>query len=208
MNIPVTIQSFHFAGNTVQLYVPTNEWIQQQFEKEDNSATAPYWAQVWPAAKALCEVIASQPALVQDKKVLEIAAGLGLPSLVAAQFAKEVIASDYIKNAVELIKRSADHNAIKNIQCRVIDWNKPDKKLKPDVLLLSDINYESKSFDALYNMLAAFINKGTTVLLSTPQRLVAKAFMNRLQPWCRQTHNIEVIHKQEAILTSVWLLEK
>lgn len=208
MNIPATIHPFHFANSTVQLYIPSNEWIQEQFEKDDNNSPAPYWAQVWPAAKALCEVIAAQPQLVQNKKVLELAAGLGLPSLLAAQFAKEVTVSDYMEDAVELTKRSADYNTIKNIKCRVIDWNKLDKKLNPDVLLLSDINYEPGSFDTLYNVLTAFINRGTTVLLSTPQRLVAKSFMNRLQPWCRQTHHIEITNKEEAILTSVWLLQK
>ena len=208
MNIPATIQTFRFANNTVQLYVPSNEWIQEQFEKDNDNAPAPYWAQVWPAAKALCEVIAAQPQLVQNKKVLELAAGLGLPSLLAAQVAKEVTASDYIQDAVELIKRSVEYNKIKNMKCGVMDWNKLDKKLHPDVLLLSDINYDPKSFDALYKVLAEFINQGTTVLLSTPQRLVAKSFMNRLQPWCMQTHSIEIKHKEEAILTSVWLLEK
>lgn len=208
MTIPATIQTFHFASNTVQLYVPSAEWLQQQFEKTDENASAPYWAQIWPAAKALCEVIAAQPQLVTNKKVLEIAAGLGLPSLLTAQFAKEVTASDYIEDAVKMIQRSAEYNGIKNIQCCVMDWNKPDKKIQPDVLLVSDINYDPKSFDTLYRVLTAYIQQGTTVLLSTPQRLVAKSFMNRLQPWCRQTHHIEIKHNKEAILTSVWLLEK
>jgi predicted nicotinamide N-methyase len=208
MNIPATIQSFRFANNTVQLYVPSSEWVQEQFEKEGSNAPAPYWAQVWPAAKALCEVIASQPQLVQDKTVLEIAAGLGLPSLLAAQFAKEVTASDYMEDAVQLIQRSATYNKIKNIQCRVMDWNTPDRKIAPGVLLLSDISYEPESFDTLYHVLASFLNEGTTILLSTPQRLVAKSFMSRLQPWCRQTHNIEIIHNEAAIPTSVWLLQQ
>ena len=206
MQIPATIQTFHFASTTVHAYVPSNKWMQKQFEKEDTKAAVPYWAQVWPAAKALCEVIAAEPSLVKNKKVLELAAGLGLPSLLAAQFAKEVIASDYIEDAVEMMNRSAAYNRLNNLQCGVIDWNNVSKKLNPDVLLLSDINYDPKDFDTLYKVLEHFIQKGSTVLLSTPQRLAAKSFIERLQHWCIKTYNIEIIHKSETVFTSVWVL--
>lgn len=204
MSIPSTIQTFHFANTTVQAYVPLMEWLQQQ-SMPGNSAV-PYWAQVWPAAMALCEVIANEPALVKDKDVLEIAAGLALPSLLAAQFAKQAVATDHIEEAVELIKLSVDHNGLQNLQCCIMDWNKPDKKLKPDVLLLSDINYEPASFDVLYNLLVSYIEQDTTILLSTPQRLVAKSFMDRLQPWCRKTYAIDVKRTGDIVFTSVWLL--
>ena len=208
MKIPAEIQSFHFANTTVQAYIPSHKWIQRQFEKEEQNSPVPYWAQVWPAAKALCEIIAMQPALVENKKVMELAAGLGLPSLLAAQFAKEVRASDYIPAAVEIMNHSVKYNKIKNMQCVVLDWNKLDKKLNPDVLLMSDVNYNPESFNVLYKVLADFIEKDTTVLLSTPQRLIAKSFMNHLQPWCREAYQIEIKHKEEIISTSVWLLQK
>ncbi len=207
MNIPTSIKTFHFANTQVQAYTPSLEWMQKQFDKDENNA-APYWAQVWPAAKALCEVISNEPNWVKDKLVLEIAAGLGLPSLLAAQFATQVIATDYMEDAVEMLKRSAEYNKLSNLECRVMDWNKPDKKIKPDVLLLSDVNYEPASFDTLHKVLVSFLEKGTTVLLSTPQRLVAKSFMDRLQPYSIKTYSIDVKHKDETVFTSVWILKQ
>ncbi len=205
MNIPASIQTFHFANTQVQAYIPSLECMQVQFEKDENNA-APYWAQVWPAAKALCEVIANEPTVVKDKVVLEIAAGLGLPSLLAAQFATQVIATDYMEDAVAMIKRSADHNKLGNLQSGVMDWNKPDKKLKPDVLLLSDVNYEAASFDTLYKVLLRYMEEGAIILLSTPQRLIAKSFIYRLHPYCIKAYNIDVKHKDETVFTSVWVL--
>lgn len=207
MTIPTILQSFCFADKTVQAYIPSAEWLQQQFENHEMKA-APYWAQVWPAAKALCEVLAAEPELVNGKTVLEIAAGLGLPSLLAAQFAKDVTATDYIPDAVEIMKRSAAHNQFSAMHCLVMDWNDMDKKLQPDVLLLSDINYDPVSFDTLQALLSDFIRKGTVVLLSTPQRLVAKPFMDRLETWCIRKENIEVKHGNEIVFASVWLLAK
>ena len=207
MSIPSSIQNFHFSNTTVQAYVPAQHWIEKQTKKNADAPT-PYWAQVWPAAIALCQMIASEPVLVKDKAVLELAAGLGLPSLLAAQFAKEVTASDYMPEAVALMKQSAHHNKLTNMQCRVIDWNRLDKKLCPDVLLLSDINYSPASFETLYKAISNFIQQGTTVLLSTPQRLMAKPFMERLQPWQRKAYNTEVKHNSKTVFASVWLLRK
>jgi predicted nicotinamide N-methyase len=207
MNIPTSIQTFHFAGRSVDAFMPSIEWVQQQFEKKE-AASAPYWAQVWPAAKALCEVIAAEPELVKDKTVLELAAGLGLPSMLAAQLAKNVISSDYIQEAVDMMKLSVAHNNLVNVQCRMLDWNKLDRKLSPDVLLLSDINYDPKDFDQLYKVLTSFIQQGTAILLSTPQRLMAKHFMEQLKPWKVKTYTVEVPHKDETVFTSVWMLKK
>ena len=207
MNIPFSIQTFHFAGRSVQAYIPTIKWVQQQFEKKE-AAAAPYWAQVWPAAKALCEVIAAEPELVNDKTVLELAAGLGLPSLLAAPFAKNIIASDHIEEAIYVMKQSAVHNKLINMQCRVLDWNKLDKKLHADVLLLSDINYDPKDFEQLYKVLTAFLQQGTSILLSTPQRLMAKQFMEWLLPFKKKEYIIEVKHNSEIIIVSVWILKQ
>jgi predicted nicotinamide N-methyase len=206
IDIPADIHTFPFADTTVQAYIPSLKWVEEEYDNEQQDTPAPYWAQVWPAAKALCKVIAAEPELIKDKTVLEIAAGLGLPSLLAAQFAKKVIATDYVDNAIELMKRSAEYNELNNMQCLVMDWNDMDKELKPDVVLLSDVNYDPIHFDTLYLLLSGFIQNGTIVLLSTPQRLVAKSFMDRLEQWCSRKYTIEVKHKDETIFTSVWLL--
>lgn len=206
IDIPADIQTFRFAVRTVQAYIPSHQWVEQEYDNEQENAPVPYWAQVWPAAKALCEVIAAEPELIKDKTVLEIAAGLGLPSLLSAQFATEVIATDYVDNAIEMMKRSAELNELTNMQCRVMDWNDMDKELKPNVVLLSDVNYNPIHFDRLYLLLSDYIQNRTIVLLSTPQRLVAKSFMDRLEQWCSKKYTIEVKHKDESIFTSVWLL--
>lgn len=208
MNIPATIQTFRFANTTVEAYVPSQDFIKSQFENNDNNNTAPYWAQVWPAAKALCEVLAANTHFVKNKNVLEIAAGLGLPSLLAAPFAKQVTATDYISDAVEIMEQSAMHNHFTNMQCKLLDWNAPGEIIKTDVLLLSDINYDPVSFDVLYKLLVSFIENNTMILLSTPQRLTAKTFMERLQPWCKQTFEPDIIHNSHTVYTSVWLLQQ
>ena len=43
---------------------------------------APYWAELWPSARALADVVAARD--VAGRRVLEVGCGLALPALVAA----------------------------------------------------------------------------------------------------------------------------
>ncbi len=211
MNPEATLQTFQFDDYKVQAYVPDALLLQQWFleqQKINPSLPSPYWAQVWPAARALCSFLAEQPHWIQHKKVLELASGLGLPSLLAAEFAHEVICSDYITEAVELIQRSIEYNGFQNMQSRVLDWNALPPGITADVLLVSDINYEPAVFETVYNVLKSFLNAGTVILLSTPQRLMAKPFIERLIPFCALQKEIHVTEPLPATICTIMLLKK
>jgi len=45
------------------------------------------------------------------------------------------------------------------------------------VLILSDVNYDPTQFDALISLIEKFILQGSTVILSTPQRIMASSFV-------------------------------
>ncbi|PZP41361.1 MAG: methyltransferase, partial [Pseudopedobacter saltans] len=164
--------------------------------------------QVWPAALGLCQYLVENPSNIKDKNVLELAGGLGLPSLVAAHFAKSVCCSDYIKDAVDIVTESAKLNHL-NIFTEVIDCNHiPDDKLG-DVILLSDINYEPAVFDELYISLTQILNKGAKIILSTPQRLMAKPFIEKLLPFVMEQTEVEVLNSENRKeWVSVYILEK
>jgi predicted nicotinamide N-methyase len=209
MQVPATIESFQFYDQSLEAFIPAASWIQEAYLQDKaigNDPVFPYWATVWPAAKALCAFIALHPEMIKNKTVLELAAGVGLPSLLAARSAKNIIASDYIPAAVDMMQRSVIHNHIHNMQTAVINWNDINDAITADVLLLSDINYDPSSFQILYTVLQGFIEQGTTILLSTPQRIAGKVFMERLQPWCRQQEEIKIIHNGETVYTNVWVI--
>lgn len=211
MNPEATLQTFQFGDYHVQAYVPDALLLQQWFtaqQKINPSFPSPYWAQIWPAAKALCSFIAEEPQWVQHKKVLELAAGLGLPSLLAAQFASEVISSDYIDEAVESIQQSIEQNGFQNMQSCVLDWNALPPSLTADVLLVSDINYEPAVFETIYKVIEKFLNAGTVILLSTPQRLMAKPFIERLVSFCILQKEITVMETLPETVCTVMLLKK
>lgn len=159
--------------------------IRNDYETTNNNNTPfPFWAKVWPASIGLCNFLAENIECIADKKVVEVAAGLGLPSLFAANVASQVICSDYLQQPMDFVNKSIELNALRNITTTIIDWNHLSVDFSADVLLLSDINYDPIAFDALYLMMEKLIQNNTTIILATPQRLMAKSFIEKLEQWC------------------------
>ena len=139
--------------------------------------------------------------------VAEIAAGLGLPSLLTAYYSKEVNCSDYYFDAVNLIKQSVALNGLTNMNCNVMDWHHIPEYFNPEVVLLSDINYEPENFEVLQNILINFIHRGIIIILCTPQRLVAKTFLIPLLPYCIQKENFTIEMNNTNTETTVFVLK-
>jgi predicted nicotinamide N-methyase len=166
---------------------------------------SPYWAKVWPAAIGLCYFLENNLSYIQNKTVLELAAGLGLPSIYAASFAQQVLASDIEPNAIPFIRESASLNNLLNLDVAIIDWSQVKNIEMPEVVLLSDVNYNPLSFTALLATIHRFLNVGSTIILSTPQRLMAKTFVSQLLPFCIQQEEIII---ERRIAVSVFVLNK
>ena len=68
-------------------------------------------SQVWRGALLLSDFLLAKPELVEGKKVLELAAGTGLTSIVAATLAESVTATDVDRGEIlPLMKKNADLN--------------------------------------------------------------------------------------------------
>ena len=188
-----TLRIFDIGPHQLQLYVPDINTVRQNYQqakREDTAIPFPYWAQIWPAALGLCHFLVRHTSYIQNKRVLELAAGLGLPSLLSSYYAREVNASDYIPEAVELMQQTSAHNKALNMQCTLLNWNHLPAALTADTLLLSDINYDPAVFETVYNVLQRFLNNGATIIVSTPQRLIAKPFIDRLLPFCVKQEDV------------------
>jgi len=204
-------QTFQWGPLRLELCIPDPGYVQRLYrdQKHHNSQTPfPYWTQVWPAALVMAEFLVYYPAYVQGKKVLEMAAGLGLPSLVAAQWASEVYCSDYLPEAVAVIEQSVMHNALPNVTPLVLDWNQLPNNLDADVLLVSDINYDPLQFPALYALLQRFLSRGATIILTTPQRLMAKPFIEQILPLSENREERIIMHYGEKVTISLFVLKQ
>lgn len=189
------------------IYIPDNEQVKHIYAsllKLDPTTPFPFWAKLWPSSIALLDLLKSHPHLIENKHVLEIAAGIGLPSLMMADITKSIQISDYEKEAVALLQKNIEYLKLQNAQALQIDWNNVPENLHPEVILLSDVNYDPTQFDPLINLIVKFIHQGSTVILSTPQRIMASPFVQKLEAYIINRHDTLVdengIHKEISTL--------
>ena len=165
------------------IYVPAYDAVKAIYTDLlalDPATPFPYWAKVWPSAIALVKVLQKHPSLIRDKTVLELGAGIGLPSLLMANEAKAIQVSDYDSQAVELLQKNIAHLQLQNVQAIQLDWNTIPENITAEVVILSDVNYDPTQFETLTKLIEKFIYQGCTVILSTPQRIMASPFVLEL----------------------------
>lgn len=202
---------FRVGNRMIKILVPEPAEVRKGYrqQKDADAATPfPYWAKIWPAAMGLSQFLDANPGLVSNKTVLELAAGLALPSLVAAVYAREVMASDYLFEAVEYMSASVILNGFTNIKTLRINWHQIPPELDPDLILMSDVNYEPGEFDQLREVVGDFLKRDKTIILSTPQRLMAKRFIAGLLPFCSLQETIMVDDGESQIPVSILVLKK
>jgi predicted nicotinamide N-methyase len=202
MKLPPRNECYELGTLMVPMVLPDPQAVQQAFTRGE--LDSPFWSRVWPSARALGRYLVREPGLVRGKRVLEIAAGLGLPSIVAARLGAQVHCTEAEPLALEWIEASARANEIE-LEVTAWSWDRQDPLPACDVLLLSDVNYEPAAFEALHALLRSVLAQGSTVLLSTPQRLMAKDF---IAGWLAYAvHQETLIIEQEGSEVPITLLQ-
>jgi predicted nicotinamide N-methyase len=165
------------------IYVPAYDAVKAIYTDllaVDTATPFPYWAKVWPSSIALHNLLKKHPSLIRDKTVLELGAGVGLPALMIADITKSIIISDYNSKAVELLQKNIKHLQLQNVRAMQLDWNTIPENITAEVIILSDVNYDPTQFETLTKLIEKFIHQGCTIILSTPQRIMASPFVLEL----------------------------
>lgn len=142
----------------------------------------PYFGILWPAAEGLAQYLSSHASLIKGKTVLELGCGLGLPSLVAAQLGGDVLATDYHPDVEEYFHRNCRHSNLDEIAYQRFNWRDSVEEIgKFDVVMGSDILYESKHPKEVAAGLIRFLKKKGIILLADPGRNYLKVFLEAME---------------------------
>ena len=134
----------------------------------------PYWAELWPSGLALAQVVAARE--LDGLRVLELGAGLGLPSLAAALRGAHALATDWAGDAVALLRQNAARNGIR-LRAECVRWDAPGPLLREapwQLVLGADLLYERRNTEQLLELLPRL---GGEILLADPGRPFAPAFL-------------------------------
>lgn len=191
------------------LYVPDLASVKSTYENivtVGHTTPFPFWAKIWPAAKAMSLFLQAEPNWVKDKLVLEIGAGIGLPSLIIAEHASDVIISDYSNDAIKLLEKNIEHLNLQHVKTLCLDWNCFPENISAETILLSDINYAPSQFESLFKLILRFLRKGSTIIISTPQRITATSFINQLNPYIKDSSVQTIQEENQSIDISILIL--
>lgn len=207
-------QQATFAYGDVVLHITTvtnfdelyESLLQKGLQHEDVAdERIPYWAELWPSAMGLSRYIIEHTTLFADKKTIEIGAGLGLPSMVAARFGASVLCTDYLPDAVDFARKNALQNKIDRIDFAVFDWRNSQNAPKYDILLASDVAYERKMLSPLLEGFKNLTHPQSIILMSEPNRYMAADFFLQLKKngfdWEKTDYAIE---KSKVSVYKIW----
>jgi predicted nicotinamide N-methyase len=166
-------EQVELAGRELTLLRPpsADELIDEEAFADDEFL--PYWAELWPSGIALARAVDGLE--LRGVRVLELGAGLGLPSLAAALGGADVLATDWADDAVELLRTNAQRNRIA-LRVERVRWDAPEALLREapwPLVLGADLLYERRNAEQLLELLPRL---GRDILLAEPGRPFARGF--------------------------------
>lgn len=183
---------FIVVGNqTITLLLPQENAVQEWYRSQDPQTAFPFWARIWPAAKALTQYLAIHPACYANKQVVEFGAGIGLPAMFTAASAKNVLMTDHAADAVHWFNQY-HMQQYNNIQYKKLDWYQQQAWPPADCVLLSDVNYRDGDFKGLLNLIEHYSKQQAVILLATPQRIIARDFVQIIAPYVKSETSMEI----------------
>jgi predicted nicotinamide N-methyase len=141
----------------------------------------PYFGILWPAAEALSVFLNDHFKVIQNKSILELGCGLGYPSLVASHLGAKVLATDFHPNVEEYFFRNCRHSCI-SCDYQRLNW-RADRNFERsfDIVMGSDVLYESKHANEVAEGLIRFLKPGGKILLSDPGRNYLQPFLSAMK---------------------------
>ncbi len=141
----------------------------------------PYWPEIWPSSVALSKYIMEKFSDMQNCKAIELGCGIGLVGIVAAIKNVDIVLTDYQPDALLFAEMNWLINLGRSPSTIQMDWRLPDLSEEFDLIFGSDIIYEERFFWPLIELFQRFSGEDTHILLSEPNRKVARRFFNLLR---------------------------
>jgi predicted nicotinamide N-methyase len=162
-------ESFSHGDLSARLLLPASpeELIDEtEFEVDER---LPYWAELWPSARALARWVLDEPDL--PVAAIELGCGVGLPSLALLHRRVDVLATDYYQDALLFAEENARRNGLGLPRTLLLDWREPRADVQRSPLIVaSDVLYEARNGPALLELLPHLVTPAARVIIADPGR--------------------------------------
>lgn len=189
-------ERFNHGEYRVSIVLPraADELLDEEaFAKDERM---PYWADLWPSAKALARLLLDQPR--PEGRWIELGCGLALPSMALKSRRVEVIATDHNEDALLFARFNAQRNGLGELTTSILDWRDERIELGEfDVAVAADVLYEQRNAIALAALLPRILKPYGVLILADPNRRHLAYFQTlmRQNGW-RETQTAELFETQ------------
>jgi predicted nicotinamide N-methyase len=161
----------------------------------------PYYGMIWPSGRALAKTLAEMPKL--SGNILEIGAGMALPSLVLNKMGAIVTTSDFHPDVALFFEDNCRRNGLASNYLR-LNWLQPSLALLNsfDVVLGSDILYEGRHARDVALALNALVKPEGSIWIADPGRSYLQAFLDEMKKlnWAEELTSAQDLDQDIFIL--------
>lgn len=173
-------ERFEHGAWAVDLLLPQAADLLIDEAEFDADERLPYWADLWPSARALARHLLDRGA-GEGERVLELGCGVALPSLALRSQGAAVLATDWYAEALRFAAANALRNGLAPLATGLLDWRDPPGALAFSRIVAADVLYEERNGRHLATLLAQVALPGASVLIADPGRVHAPAFLERMR---------------------------
>ena len=154
--------------------------VETDIENEtDYIAHFPLWIKIWEASIVLCEHL-SQIDIKTNARILELGAGIGLSGMMLGAKGHTVTVTDYNDDALALLRKNKEHNNLKAVQVKKLDWFHPDVSTSYDIIFGSELIYKEQLMDPVLELLKKYLKPdGTVFIAHDVNRKIMVEFLKR-----------------------------
>ncbi|HEV2734890.1 MAG TPA: methyltransferase domain-containing protein [Longimicrobiaceae bacterium] len=139
----------------------------------------PYWADLWPSARALARRLLAGP--VPGGRVLELGSGVALPSLALLSRGADVLATDWYADALLFARANAERNGLPELATVEMDWREvPEELGRFERVIAADVLYEMRNAESLSLALPRLVAPGGEAVVADPGRVYRSEFVARM----------------------------
>jgi predicted nicotinamide N-methyase len=148
----------------------------------EGASEAPYWAELWPSARALAAQLGGLE--LHGLRAIELGCGLALPSVAAALGGADVLAVDHDAEAVRIARLNGRRTG-RRVRGLVADLREPPGELLDadpfDLVLAADVLYDASLAEALGWLIPRLLAPGALALVAFPWRGQADGLARELE---------------------------
>ena len=161
-----------------QILLP--RFLSKFINKHDVFHEFPLWAKIWQASWVLADYLAGMP-VAAEKQILEIGAGVGMVSIVAASFGHRITMSEHNNDALQFARANALINTCAQLPIIDLDWNRPQLPGRFDQIVASEVIYKEEDCEPLMRLLKACLKSDGEVILAGEMRKTSMDFYKILE---------------------------